>query len=537
MEQQKKNSGPVRVFDAPTIFRDVLKSWWLALLVGLITAMITYTVAIQTASPTYSTYTTVVASYTDSKTTVYNNWSAANTLARAFSQVLNSNVMKQKMMEAAGTTDYDSTITATLVENTNLITLQVTSDSPMGAYLSMNAVLENYREVTDVIMSNIVVSVLKSPSVPYFADVTSGVGPVETTALAALLGVLIVLALQGVISYMRDTVKNEGLFSEQVDGTLLSTIYHERKYKTLRAFFKHKKVSVLLTNPNISFGLVETYKILRTKVEYQMRKTGAKVLLVSSVLENEGKSTVSANLALCLAQKGYRIILVDADMRKPALYKVFERDVERTHPLRDVARGKLEPEDVTFSEEEYGLKVLFGRKSCSDSTDIINSVGMKQLIADLKARADYVIIDMPPMSLFSDVECMAQLVDASLLVVGQNTSLVRDINDCIDLLSASKSDFLGCVFNNVRTGGLLGQFVQGGGYHHSGYGRRYGYGYGYRYGYGYGYRYGYGHYGNYGYYGYGYHKSHKSKSSKKDDNTPETPVKNVEIRHDRSDKE
>lgn len=330
-------------------------------------------------------------------------------------------------------------------------------------------------------MSNVSVSVMKAPAFPI--AVSNPMRRGYKAGVAAGIGFATVLLLAGIASYMRDTVKNEADFSRKVDGRLLATICAEKKYKTLAAFIQHRKTSILISNPTTSFGFSETYKILRTKVAYAMRRKGQKVLMVTSVTENEGKSTVSANLALALAQSGNRVILVDGDMRRPAVYKVFDLSIPNTNPLHALATGKMTFDKIKFYETKSGLRLLASRLPHADSTDVINSERMHRLLDYLREQADFVVLDMPPMSLVSDAECMAQLADASLLVVSQNVAWAQDINDAADALRDAQAEFLGYVFNNVHTSRFAARV-----------GGSDGYGYGYGYG-----RYGkYGRYGQYG---------------------------------------
>lgn len=465
-------------FDTVTLTRDVFKSWWIALLVAAITAMVTYMAVTELYRPKYTATSTLVVAYTQSNGNVYSDLSAANTLADTFTQVLNSNVMREKVASSLGQKEFTGTVNATNVEETNLLVLTVTADTPQMAWQAAKTVLDYYPEITEPIMSNVSVSVLQDPAFP--VKVSNPMKRTSKTVVAGVLGFLAVLFVAGVASYLRDTIKNETDFSRKVDGHLLTTVYTEKKYKTLPALIRHRKTSILISNPTTSFGFSETYKVLRTKVEYAMRRKNHKVLMVTSVIENEGKSTVSANLALALAQAGYRVILVDGDMRRPAVYKIFDLSVPNTNQLYALATGKLPFDKIKFNEAESGLRLLVSRRPCADSTNVINSDGMCRLLDYLREQADFVLLDMPPVSLIADAECMAPLADASLLVVRQNMAWAQDINDAMDALRDTKTDFLGCVFNNVHTGTVSAHISGNGG------------------GYAYGYGYGYGPYGRYG---------------------------------------
>ena len=290
--------------------------------------------------------------------------------------------------------------------------------------------------------------------------------------------------LLAVIDYLKDNVKNEKEVEKKLDTSLFATIYHEEKNKTLRSRIRKNKKGLLITDPMSSFQFVETYKKIRTKFMYKAGQQTSHVLLVTSVMENEGKSTVAANIALALAQKSERVILIDGDMRRPALYKLLQKKPEKGQEIGEYLNGKTPMKNLVHQDKNTGLLLIIGSRPYSNSTEMVSGNAMRSLIKAAKDIADYVIIDSPPTSLMADAEILAEYADVSLLVVRQGTENVRALNDTIDMLDNSSSELLGCIFNDVKTGVFSGKKVWTG-YGYGGY-RKYGYG---KYGYG---KYGYG---------------------------------------------
>lgn len=168
--------------------------------------------------------------------------------------------------------------------------------------------------------------------------------------------------------------------------------------------------------PVAGFYFTEEVGKLASKVSHAAMHDGRKVLMITSAAENEGKSTVAANLAISLAQKGKRVVLVDADLHKPAQYKLL-----RTEPkceLAQVLRGEkpCAPEQT----EQKGLRAIFSTQARKGAAELLGGDGMRALLEHLRGEADLIIVDTPPMGMFSDAEAIAELADLSLLVVRQD---------------------------------------------------------------------------------------------------------------------
>ncbi|MEE0776282.1 MAG: polysaccharide biosynthesis tyrosine autokinase [Bacillota bacterium] len=485
-----------RDIDYISILRDVVRRWPLLVLVAIAAFVVSYIVVTETYTPKYTATATFVVSSKSANTTVFSNLTAAEEMAEVFAGVLDSDTMRKAVAEDLGISKVTSEIATEVIPETNILELSVTDPSARTAFLVIQSLMEQYGSVTNEFMSNAIFEVLASPTVPSSPDVSMERSKkVGRSVLIALIVAIVLLAFR---SYLSDTVKNEEYASEHLSGTLLATLYHENTHKGFR--FKGTHKSILISNPITGFGYVETVKKLRTRLEYRFRTKGYKVLMVTSVLENEGKSTVSANIALSLAQKGKRVALIDADLRKPAIAKIFGLNMKNRKDLVAYLDGGCSLRDIVQVADN--VRLLTAATGEKDASDLVNSSAMKGLIETLAKQADYVIIDTPPMTVAADAEALAEFVDASLLVVRQGYAHCSMINDFIDVLGHGHSDYLGCVFNNVYSGFNVGGNDYG--YGGRGYG---GYGYG-RYGYG---RYG---YGNYGRYGYGHYGQYGKKSKK-----------------------
>ncbi|MBR4657773.1 MAG: polysaccharide biosynthesis tyrosine autokinase [Clostridia bacterium] len=486
--------------DIEVIIFNIIRNWWIILIGCMITAFASYIVISERYTPTYYAEATfVVTSKDGGSDTVYSNLVVASKLADSFSYVLESPVLQQKIAESLDMPAFSGGVTAKHIENTNLIQIGVETLSPQVAFEEINGIIKYHHIVSDNLMGNAVLDVLKAPTVP--AAPLQNMNRTAKVITYTLIAALAIIALLVIASVASDEIMTENDLVTRVDCPALATIYHERKNLSLRARLQGAKTSMLITNPTTSFRFAETYRLFRTRLEYLLKRKGHKVIMVSSALENEGKTTSAANTAIILALNNYKVLLIDGDMLKPALYKALTSRVKRGTSISEVIVSDIGMEDIPTMEGLPTLSLLLGKTSLSNSTEIIGSEEMKDFLTRARDYFDYIVIDTPPISVASDAECFAELADCTLLVIKQGAARARRINDCIDAVSQSGTDMIGCIFNNVYPLDFLSLSGSERGtdsYRTSGYGNSYRSGYGYSYG--------------RGYYGYGYGYSQKYRS-------------------------
>lgn len=461
--------------DINTMLHDILSNWWVILLGAIAAALLTYVVVNEQYVPQYSTTATfVVGSKGDFNAS--SNLSSANTMAKTFQRILKSNVMNKILCEKLEVDYLDpGMIQAEVIENTNLLVLTVTAASPREAIDLIRTVMDNYTSVSYYTAGGAVMDVLEEPNVPMVPD-----NPLDDrTAVKRAFGIggLFLIAVFALLSYMRDTVKQEDDIEKKLDARNLGSIAYERKNKTVREVFRRRKRALLVSDPLAGFSFVEGYKKLATKVDYQMSKENRKVLVVTSASENEGKSTVAANLAISLAEQSKRVLLMEGDFRRPSQFLIFHVKPEELQEIGEVLKGNGKPNEALIRSDIPGLYLMIGRNCYSSSTEMVHSERMKQLIALSRKAMDYVIIDSPPTGLMGDAEALAGYADAVMLVVKQNYMYSEDINDVLDSFREHHSKVLGVVLNAVKSmpGSVSGRDFYGhyGKYGHYGnYGRK-----------------------------------------------------------------
>lgn len=427
----------------------LLKNLWAIAMLCISAVLCFYSISHLSYTPQYTSTATFMVSAKDG-TNAYNSLTTTQSMANVFVEVFQSNVLRDKVQEQMPDKTFDGTINTTTIPETNLLIVTVTSGEPEISFRALELVIKNYSSISDYVFANAQLEVIKDPVIPVLPSNSLRLEDscVQVAALAALVGVVIVV----LIYLLRDTVKTAKAAGRKLDARLLRTINHEEKNKTFRSKFQRKNIAPLITNSLISKDFIEDNLSLSSALVYHMRKRNQKVIMVTSVGENEGKSTVAANLALAMAQKNKKVVLLDCDFRKPSMHKIFEI----TAPEEQTLTHAILNEDAQLSgclldAKKYGIRLGLSQHSGRSISRLLNNGRLDKLIAQLRQEADYVILDTPPMLAVADAEAIASLADTALLVVRADFMTAGAINDGLDRLRKSAPEVCGFVLNNYRT--------------------------------------------------------------------------------------
>lgn len=201
----------------------------------------------------------------------------------------------------------------------------------------------------------------------------------------------------------------------------------------------------------------EAYKTLRTNIQFCGDEI--KVLAFTSCTPNEGKSSVSFNLAVSFAEVGKKVILIDADLRKSVLvgrYKVGAVESGLTHYLS----GQKELKDVLCETDIKNMDIIFAGTIAPNPTELLGHERFYQMIEKLKESYDYVIIDTPPLGSVIDSAVIAKVSDGAILVIESNAISYRFAQDVKSQLEKSNCRILGAILNKVHmeTKGYYGKY-------------------------------------------------------------------------------
>ena len=436
--------------DLDSIIKDVLRQWWVILLLTVSAVLLAGAYKRLTYEPVYTTSTTFVVGKSGfSNNLAYDNLSSAESVTTKFKQIANSMVLERRVCNELGLSSFDAEIDIEVVESSNLMTLSVSTASPDLSYRMIRSIMSITIELSKEMLDSVTFKILQEPVMPQAPQNILNIrSAMKKAGLLMLALTVVAFALR---SYFKDTVKNTEEAKKKLDARLLGTIYHEEKHKSMKEMFKKSKKGLSIEDPLVSFSYAESLKMAATRVRSAMDRKNVKILLVTSVSENEGKSTVAANLALALAQEEKKVALIDCDFCKPSQYKLFEIGKKEETDFVEFLSGKQKIGIHTVGEIG-NVKLLCSKSSKQNFLSYEVMEKLRKTIDALLKQVDYVILDTSPMALVSDGEELASLADSSLLVVQQDMMEAKYINDTIDQLNRTNAKVLGCVFNNVRKG-------------------------------------------------------------------------------------
>ena len=192
----------------------------------------------------------------------------------------------------------------------------------------------------------------------------------------------------------------------------------------------------------------EAYKVIRTSIELLRRDRHIQVILVSSAVGREGKSTTSSNLAISLARAGRRVLLVDADLRRPTLHRVF--GLLRGRGLSHILKSLLPLHAVVQSTSIEGLDLLAAGPEIQNHSEELMSMNLRSMIQEIRSSYDIAIIDSPPLLSVTDAAIIGSMVDGIVLVAGASVIRRPDAARVVDLLRAVETPVLGTVINGLE---------------------------------------------------------------------------------------
>jgi len=204
----------------------------------------------------------------------------------------------------------------------------------------------------------------------------------------------------------------------------------------------------LITAKKPKSPISEQYRTIRTNIQFSMVDKQLKTLVCTSSIPEEGKTTTISNLAMTLAQQGQKILLVDADLRKPTIHQLME--LKNKNGLTNLLTKKVTPDSAVLKpSKKLNLYILPSGPIPPNPSELLGSKKMKDLVSTLSEEYDLILFDTPPVLAVADAQILSGLCDGVVLVIRSHRTEKKNLVKAKELLDRTKCNLLGTIFNAV----------------------------------------------------------------------------------------
>lgn len=474
MDTQKQNPiadqqgvDPFRILDMVLRFKNVFMQMWILMVVlGLVLGGLSWYRAKRSFVPLYQAKAifTVDAGYSPEDifgAAAYYDQYAARQMATSFSHVISTDMMRDLVKQELSKSYITCSANAVAVADSNMVVMTATGANAQDVYEYLNAVIKCYPQVASVMVENPQLKIITSPVVPE-KHCNSFQGQ-RALAKGVLAGVGISVAIMLMCAIFTKTVQTTDELKKAINLPILVAL---PKVEVKKRRTGEQKFITADSDPNMT----ECMRGLRMKLKKMLRDKEQKIILITSTLAGEGKTTIAINTAAALARDGHKVLLIDADLHSQSVARVLGEPMDRDGLLECMNDAQVSAFSCIRTSEPMKIDFISGR-----STDkrhyALNINKINSILSELRREYDYIVIDTPPNDVVSDAMALCRCASCVLYVVRQDHVQRNQVINSIASMHDKGIVIHGCIFNGVPK-----------------YQRNYGYGY--RYGYGYGYDYG-----------------------------------------------
>ena len=401
----------------------------------------------QIKTPLYSTYTKVLLmqdNASNNSSATLNDVSANQKLATTYSEFVKSRLVLQQVIDKLNldysADDLAKNVNVTNVTDTQVLKITVTDPSAENAQKIADTTTTVFsKEITDITgIDNV-----KPYEVAQLPTQPSNDTLKRDLAIAAIIAVFGVLAVAFVIFYFDDNVK----YSEDLEKKIGLPIAGKIIKSNIKARKGHE-VDELMVQKYPKSAVSESIKALRTNLQFSSVDSGFKTILLTSSVASEGKSFVSANLAISFAQSGKKVLIIDCDLRKGRLHRVFRLP-------NTLGLSNLLADDIT----KYGkyiqrtgisnLYMITRGAYPPNPSELLGSKKNRVLIEKLKTKFDIIIFDGAPCNGVTDSVIMSTIVDEVLIVTKDSNTAKSALESTKEMLQKVNAPIAGVVMNSV----------------------------------------------------------------------------------------
>ena len=268
----------------------------------------------------------------------------------------------------------------------------------------------------------------------------------KITMMGALVGFVVAFGIVFLIYFFDNTVKSpeeiERRFNKPILGEIQQFSSGNNKKKSSNGNYK------LISDKNTSFVMKESYKSMRTNIIFALSASNKKIITVSSANPGEGKSTTASNISLSLAEAGKKVLLIDADLRKPVQHKIFQ--VNNKLGFSGIIGNINSFEEAVQKNIVENLDLLTSGIKPPNPSELIGSMNTYELLKGLSKIYDYIIIDTPPINVVTDALNISSDIAGMIMILKHASTTTDDIERAVKTVQLANGDLLGMIINDIQ---------------------------------------------------------------------------------------
>ena len=469
MEEKNFKKNDEIEIDLQRLFKALLGKAWLISIIAVVCAAAVFAGTLFFITPQYKSSAMFYVNNSNidiggaSLSLTASDISASRGLVDVYIVILNT---RETLLDVIDYSGVDITygalrgmVTAEAVDETEVFRVTVTNPDP--------EVADQLADAISYILPKRISTIIEGTSAKVVDSAVAATSPsspsyTRNTMMGFLVGLLLAAALVIIQELMDITIRTEEDITQGCSYPVLAAVpdmevsskggyyYGYGNSKTAGTASNNKNKQSRLIGGNISFAAAESYKLLRTKLQFSFTdEKKCRIIGVSSALTGEGKSLSSLNLAYSMAQLDKRVLLIDCDLRRPSL--ADKLPISKTPGLSDYLSGQSPADTLiqlcSIREDERAFHAISSGRTPPNPMELLSSAKMKRTLDLLREKYDYIILDLPPVGEVSDALVAAKLADGILLVVRQNYCDRMALNAAVRQFEFVDSKILGLIFN------------------------------------------------------------------------------------------
>lgn len=433
--------------DLHTVLR-VFRERWRLIAIATVVSLLAGTVVTIQQTPLYTAKVTLFVSAWgtgDATSTAYQGSLFSQQRVKSYARLIRGELVmtavKDQLKLDMGPRQLAGEIQASAVPDTVLLATTVTDPSARRAQAIANATAEQFIKLVPVLESTgegkqapVRVTIIDSADLP---TAPTSPQPLRNMAMALLIGLMLGAAVAAARNTLDTTVKSAQQVTDISNATSLGIVWEDPNATKVP----------LVINDGPYAPRAEAFRKIRTCLQFVDVDKAHKVVLVTSAVSGEGKSSTACNLATTLAEAGRRVILIDGDLRRPRAAKYL--GLPSGVGLTNVLVGYCDVAAATQTWGENLMSVLASGPIPPNPSELLGSRQMKQLLTTLREQYDNIVIDGPPLLPVADAAATAPLCDGAVLVVRHGKTRKEQVQNAVASLRSVDANLLGTVLNRV----------------------------------------------------------------------------------------